>query len=355
MPIRFKSRSPGGFILASRDGSFLVSAEAPVCTPLSFTKVLPLETPLTLVDVVPYAGGALALVSGDSLGLQLVDENLGVIPLVSDKPRNAALSRSQDGTVCATWAPLAEGPLHRACSPDFAVVEHGGVIEVEAGMHVAESDGFGPIAFFRGDFASADAAVLREDTWSQVELFESSVSSFGDALSDQGLAYACLLASGDRVAIIGEQDIGLGLRSLERLVTDPTPSIKTCRLDVTGNELSAVFVDSNNEAFRGTATVGSTGVASASWSSESVATDINRRFDYAATTGEYAIVYRNDDNGENVVRWNRGGTWETQNLTEGENMSYPRAFYDGGGSLYVATSGTVDGEFGIGFYRFCAD
>ncbi len=211
------------------------------------------------------------------------------------------------------------------------------------------------MAFFRGDFSSASAATLINGEWTEEQLFESSISSFGDATSHQGLAYACLLTSADHAAIMSETDLGAGFSSIDRVVTDSTASIQNCRMDTAGNELSAVFVDSNEELFRGTGTLGSTGLDPQSWSSESVASGLNRRFDYAATEGAYAIVYRNDDTGENLVHWNRSGTVESQVLLEGANMGYPMAFFDEGGSLYVATTGSVDGESGLGFYRICAE
>ncbi len=325
------------------------------CTPLSFSQTLPLQTPFSLLDIAPYQGSAIALVNGASIGLQLVTEDLRSIPIDTEEATHAALSRRADDSVCVTWAPLQEGPVHRACSPDFEKVEAGGTLDVNGHFHVAESATDGPIAFYQGGFNGADAAVQRSGVWSEIELYESSVSYFRDAFSVGGFAHGCMITQSDRAAIVGEVDLGAGIRGLDRIVTDPTPLIRGCRIDAIGSEFSAVLVDANDEAYRATAFIGSTGLIAGSWTSLPIASDVNDRFDYAVSETAYALVYRDDDTGDNVIRRNVAGAWETQVVTEGGNMGYPRAFYDAQGSLHMATTGTAGGELGIGFYRFCAE
>lgn len=336
------------------DGSPDSTVQEP-CTPLSFSQTLPLQTPFRLLDMAPYEGSAIALVNGASVGLQLVTEDLRSIPIDSEEATHAALSHGADDSVCVTWAPLQEGPVHRACSPDFEQVEAGGTLDINGNFHVAESAAEGPIAFFQGGFSSADAAMQRSGVWSEVELYESSVSYFRDAFSVDGFAHGCMITQSDRAAIVGELDLGAGFRGLDRIVTDPTPSIQGCRMNAVGNEFSAVLVDADDEAYRATASIGSSGLIASSWTSQPIASDVNDRFDYAVSETEYALVYRDDDTGDNVIRRNVAGAWDTQVVTAAGTLGYPRAFYDAQGSLHMATTGMAGGELGIGFYRFCAE
>lgn len=324
------------------------------CTPMSFSENLPMPTPFRVLDIAPLAGGAVALVAGSEVGLQLIREDLSSIALLDVEPFQATLTANDDASVCVTFAPLATGPLHRACSPEFAIEEFGGEIELDGSLHVAMSDTFGPVAFYRGGFASADAAYLQDGAWSTIELFESSISSFGDAVSHAGAVFACLLGSGSRAAIVGETNSGFG-SDLDRIVTDGAEGVQGCKLSVVDGELRALYRDREGRGFLGTASFTSTGLDAASWTSAVVTSDLPGTYSFAASANEQVISYRHQETGEAMLRRERNGIWEEVSLRPGENMGDSHVVYDASGTLHIASSGLIASSVGVGFFRVCPE
>ncbi len=139
--------------------------------------------------------GPVALVQRD--GELFVKGEYREVKLAQGEFLDASLSAREDDTVCAVWR--LDSTLSYGCAPSFAVTA---TYETDGVRHHLSASPDASTVWYQS-FSSADALVLQGDTFTQQELFESSVSFFTDSTVFNGEGVGCLRNSRGRAEIYG--------------------------------------------------------------------------------------------------------------------------------------------------------
>ncbi len=152
---------------------------------------------------------------------------------------SAALARRPDGLICAAWTSAVTGVtvLEHACAPHFDADASLATNDAQK-IQLSEVSADRSIVWTQGASVSASAFVRTGRTLVETELFESSVSSFGDATVNAAGAVACLLSAAGLVELFQDGGSGndLPVRSPPRSVHVDSngPRATLCRVEVSG-------------------------------------------------------------------------------------------------------------------------
>lgn len=284
------------------------------CTPASLAPVTAVPKDARLVDLAVDAEGAWLLVRGQSeRSLTVVRPSGESKVLEAANVTAAALSGRSDGKVCAAWGvSQPSAAVHYACGPDFARVDTGLALEIDADAPLALHDE--PTAgamLFQGKFASLDGVARAGSDFRDANIMESSISYPGGvhALTgaQEGAPYCFVASQGAGAApIVVKSWMRSGSANSWGSVSLDGASATWCAAAFSGATLGVLATGGGEAKF-------ATGVKQGDFAGQLAAerfgaTEV-RVADLAADAEEFAIVYGSDAGAFRASRGASAKTW----------------------------------------------
>lgn len=268
-----------------------------------------LGSDVTLLDAIVVDGEPVALVRTAD-GAAIIQA--GVTTPIAVNANEGSLARDASKVVAILRDNTAR-KTYAASAPDFAPVDTGldddlskphlaywnRVCTTSAGCVTLDS----LTLFFEGGFSSASAAHRDGASWSEEELYMSSVSWIQDTANLDGDVLACVRYSSSAILLGHHPYRG----DLDDLVGWPA-SGAGCALATQGRDVAMVLGSSPPRLARWTVPL----MPSAPWPEPADATDLplvtGSQYDLANENGMLVLAYL-DDNGALHIASERGGTW----------------------------------------------
>lgn len=300
---------------AGRDGGENDDA----CAEAALAPVAAVPKDAALVDLAVDARGAWLLVRGGSeRSLTIVRPSGESQVLEEGSVTAAALSARSDGKVCAAWGVREPSAAVRyACGPDFARVDTGLTLEIDAdaplALHDAPSQGG---MLFMGKFASLDGVARAGSDFRDANVMESSISYPGGVHALTGAqdgAPYCFVADQGRgpTPIVVKSWLRSGSANSWGAISLDGASATACAAAFSGATLGVLATGGGKAKF-------ATAVKQGDFAGKLAAEDFDATglqvADLAADADEFAVVYGSSAGAFRASRRASAKSWETSAL-----------------------------------------